>query len=752
MNQLNKNETNLNNNMNNKICYRDELVYLINNLNTIIKTYYNSIRQILLKSKDNNNKKNKDYLNIIEKELYIFISNAKDIFSKMKNVQKKIIIQQEINQNQLFNYSNNNFFYYSNAPTYENNQYLNKIPNDNNLYKKISYKSPKSNSNFNINYINYNNYLNRYNFKSKSPKSFQRQKIFNNNINIKEDSNDMNANFSSTFYNKKINIPLKEMKLKKDINKDELLKNILLLLKKLKEFKGKIFYETNDAQKYREVFYLILEKLNKLIRILSNEKKEKEEKCLTERFNVKPENYKKIFNINNKRKDINVLDDKRKYSNSAHRMNKTFNNLNTRNIIKEKNKIKTSNSVRIKLKDESKSIEEKSNILTIKDKIQKEKSKKEKEKENDNIIINQSKELSIRNILFNDCQKKMDQINNKNDKANENINENINEKKQKNKELINALQQTENIYINIICKENQFFIDNENKVNYKIIEKEKIIKDMENKIQLLKNNIKSLKEDLSNSNNQLSFFKIDNEKQNKQITNMTQEINLLKQLIENKNKEEALNINKKEKKDKAQKKNNEQNNINIQYEEIETDRDKISIKYELLKLDYDKQKVDLQEKEKLLNDYNLYTHANESKKVDEQICMLIKKHKNEIDELNEKYTRDIINLKVNLPNCFSEKTHEILVDKTFKKYDLHWYLLTVTSAKNKDYENTFWVTEDEIKGTLAHFNKFKNEEEIEKENTQDYFIAQQKLIKRIESNEEVISKLEVELQKYKDNE
>ena len=70
-----------------------------------------------------------------------------------------------------------------------------------------------------------------------------------------------------------------------------------------------------------------LEKLNKLIRILSNEKKEKEEKCLTERFNVKPENYKKIFNINNKRKGINVYDVQRKYSNSTNRINKTFNNL-----------------------------------------------------------------------------------------------------------------------------------------------------------------------------------------------------------------------------------------------------------------------------------------------------------------------------------------------------------------------------------------------------------------------------------------
>ena len=109
-------------------------------------------------------------------------------------------------------------------------------------------------------------------------------------------------------------------------------------------------------------------------------------------------------------------------------------------------------------------------------------------------------------------------------------------------------------------------------------------------------------------------------------------------------------------------------------------------------------------------------------------------------------------MKINLPNCFSPATHEILIDKKFKMYDLHWYLLTLISAKNKDYENTFWVSEDEIRDTLEQFNKFKSEEEIEKQSAQDYFNAQQKLIKRIEINEENITKLETELKKYKNNE
>ena len=150
-----------------------------------------------------------------------------------------------------------------------------------------------------------------------------------------------------------------------------------------------------------------------------------------------------------------------------------------------------------------------------------------------------------------------------------------------------------------------------------------------------------------------------------------------------------------------------------------------------------------------MSNYNLYTNTNESKNIDERISNLIKKHQDEIEELNNKYTKDIMNLKINLPNCFSQYTHEILIDKEYKKYNLHWYLLTIISAKNKDYENTFWVSENEIKDSLQFFNDFKNEEEIEKENMQDFFIAQKKLIQRIDNDELKIVNLEAELKKYK---
>ena len=130
---------------------------------------------------------------------------------------------------------------------------------------------------------------------------------------------------------------------------------------------------------------------------------------------------------------------------------------------------------------------------------------------------------------------------------------------------------------------------------------------------------------------------------------------------------------------------------------------------------------------------------------------MIKKHKSEIEELNNKYTKDIINLKINLPNCFSQNTHEILIDKKYKKYDLHWYLLTIISAKYKDYENTFWVSENEIKDSLRLFNEFKTEEDIEKENMESYYITQQKLLQKIENNEIKIVKLQTELEKYKKN-
>jgi hypothetical protein len=212
----------------------------------------------------------------------------------------------------------------------------------------------------------------------------------------------------------------------------------------------------------------------------------------------------------------------------------------------------------------------------------------------------------------------------------------------------------------------------------------------------------------------------------------------------------SLNKDSKEKNDSKIKDNkNNSNNSNNKNEEIIADLDKISIKYELLKIEYERQKTDLEEKEKLLSDYNL-TNLNDSKiSSEEKINQIIKKYENKIEEMNQKHIKDILDLKINLPNCFTPSTHEILVDKKFKEYELHWYLLTITTAKKKDYENTFWVTEDEIKDSLEEFKQFKTEEDIEKENINIYAIAQEKLIKRIETNEDTISNLKKQIMKLK---
>ena len=707
----------------NKIKIRDELVYLINTLNSVIKSYYCITKQIIFQSKENiKNQIDLICINNIENQLHLFIQNAKEIFSKMKQAKKQSLINQENKQNQLYNYCNNNFFYYSNAPFYENTQYFSEIPNHSS-YKKILYKSPKTNSCININDINCNNNcnLNKNNIKYKSPNNMQIiNKINNRNkegdcaeseMNTYDNIN-KNINKKINYSSNKIIIAPKKLNFQKIIDKDEILKNLLPLLKQLKTFKGKIFYETKDAQNFKKIFYLILQEINKLIEILSKEKN-KEYKCLSARNYHINENIRNIINKKEVKKPLHL--------NELTEINKIFRDINTRNLVNElKDQIKTSKSQHSNIKSRSQSMDEQSEIIVSKTNGNK------KIKNKINILTekaNKPNTISIRNILFKEHQT--------------NLNQNKIEEKNS-KTYIDKEQQYENIYPNIITKEKEFLIENTiNKTNPKIIEKEQIIKELESKLQTMKNHIISLRQDLSSSNNQLRFFKIDNDKQSRQINNMTKEIILLKKLIENNDKNNEIS---------------KKNNNFTEVEELETDRDKISIKYELLKLEYDKQKLDLEEKEKLLRNYNLYTNTNESKNIDERISNLIKKHQDEIEELNNKYTKDIMTLKINLPNCFSQNTHEILVDKKYKKYNLHWYLLTVISAKNKDYDNTFWVSENEIKDSLQFFNEFKNEEEIEKENMQDYFIAQQKLIQRIDNDELKIVNLEAELQKYKNKE
>ena len=187
-----------------------------------------------------------------------------------------------------------------------------------------------------------------------------------------------------------------------------------------------------------------------------------------------------------------------------------------------------------------------------------------------------------------------------------------------------------------------------------------------------------------------------------------------------------------------------------QRDQLQMEQDKIVLKYELLKNDYDKLNSTLQQKQKLLDNFSKLTTCETSSKtnIDEQILELISEHKKEIDDLTEKYNRNIINLKMILPINYSPETHCILIDKKYNKYNLRWFLLTITTATEKNYENTFWVPEDEIKTMLDQFNKFKTEKELEEEQFESIYITQQKWIKQIDQNEQLINKLKAQLQKY----
>ena len=172
----------------------------------------------------------------------------------------------------------------------------------------------------------------------------------------------------------------------------------------------------------------------------------------------------------------------------------------------------------------------------------------------------------------------------------------------------------------------------------------------------------------------------------------------------------------------------------------------------LLKNDYNKLNSTLQQKQKLLDNYSKISNETASKSnIDEQILELIAQHKKEIEALTQKYNRNIINLKMNLPSPFSPLTHGILIDKKYSKYDLKWYLLTILTEEQKNYENTFWVSEEDMKPILDQFGKFKTEKELEDEKFDNLYKMQEKWIKQIDENERKIEALQNKLDKYENN-
>ena len=342
-------------------------------------------------------------MNNIENKLSNFINKAKDLFGRMIIARKQSKFKEEMvkkNQGQLYNYCNNNFFYYSNGPTNlnTNSNYFTKILNHG-PHRKMNYKSP-ANKKINISNtkISFHNYTqNSYSKFSKDP-----SKIISSD------------NSASKEFNKKFIIP--KLNVEKKVDKDDLIKNILNLLKQLNQFHSNIFYETEEAHNYKNILNKILSELNKLINILSKEKVESNIKCLTERKQNNAKEPNNLLNNNKKYENIikNIENYKKKYTRLHKRFNKSCNNINSRNPFNQRKYF--SSIQNIKSRNES-----------LYEKKQRTKSENSNDKKEYTYIPIKQNIKNIREILFK-----------------EGIND-INNNKELNLKFIEKEQQTDNI-------------------------------------------------------------------------------------------------------------------------------------------------------------------------------------------------------------------------------------------------------------------------------------------------------------------
>ena len=827
-------------------------VNLVNNLNSQIRNFYYSTKHCLNQGKQDNNKNNLTSLQIydlINNCLEEFITKAKDIFKRMKYMQKINLIQQEINNNQNVDYihQKNNYdkkimnkkkifdeeinvpsLFNNTSGSFNINHYFRKInpEKNNNLIDKNKRNDIKSLSNSykDIKLLNKYNYT--FNNEEKNINHHSTNKIMYNNCNRKYSNLKRNSNIKSVINLRKkfifdrktenSSLALSNSHGLSNINsnfnsnnnsrnnlfqpKKEIFENlnvIISLLKELKSIKGNIFTKSIEAEKHKKVVKKIYDELLILIKNIYKENNinisnssEIFDKCDKLRnnnnFNL-TYNY-KIFNNNgnNNNKNINYkkeikhrdliiqqLKDElnaqshKKFSKKNLQINDNNNNsYQEENINKNKTK-KIINELQEKIdKNQKKNIiypNLDKNVEILKQRC----SELEKEKENILInneelknqinLLNQELDIAKKNICINPIFKNLisqnfsfnyssiDTISEQAKNIIEKLNEGVNTYKEENnklKEEIIKLNDDINKYKEEVDKLNE---DN-NKYKGEITELDKKYNEInvENKklkanMDEINNNIEKYKKIIS-----LQEEEIKNLKSNSQIQNQSDKEVLNKSLPL---KDSLINNNIVFTEENKYKKRN-----NSKINEYQMEQDKIYLKYELLKNDYDKLNTTLIQKQKLLDNYSKISSETASKtNIDEQILELMAEHKKEIENLTEKYNKNIMSLKMNLPSPYSPATHTILIDKRYGKYDLKWYLLTVLTENEKNYENTFWVSDMEMKPILEQFNKYKTEKELEDEKFDNLYKMQDKWIKQLDEKEKIIEEMRDKLDFYENS-
>ena len=829
---------------------QSKFVFLINHLSSDIKKFYSSIKQCLDDGKQNifqNKNLSLNTFELIDKYLIEFILKAKEIFKRMKYMQKINLIQQELNSNQnsnqnlninLFNQNNNNNYlnsYHDNKKLIDDDVYIPSLCNNtstsfhiNKFFKKIniekknklkekqdmikslnnsskdiklikkydstfSHDASRKKNNHSANKLIYNNYNHQYNnLKRNNKKSVinLRKKII---FDKKPESSSLGLSNSNGLNNfNSNNISMSDVYLsKKEIYNN--LNVIISLLKEMKLNKGNIFTKSMEAEKHKKILNQIYNELIKLIKNIfkdsninnnSLELFNKEEKSKNN-SNSNLIYYKTSNNINNnnnnennnnknmyykkeiKYRDLIIQQLKEELNTKSQKINSN----KEENINKNKSK-KIINELQEKIEQNQKKnynqINKDKNLELMKKCFQLQQEKdillsKNEELENKIILLNQELDIAKKNTIITPLYRNL---------ITQNFNFNypsLNDISEKAQKIIDEL----NTKINNYNEQNNKNTDEINKLNEEINKNKEEIIQLNNDINKYKeelaqlnlkyneniNETKTLKENIENLNNNIEKYKKLLSYQEEELKNMKNEAQL-----HSKNEQDLLN---KSLPIKDSLNNNSQNNNNniintdekknkkrniSKINEYQIEQDKIYLKYELLKNDYDKLNSTLMQKQKLLDNYSKISSETASKtNIDEQILELMAQHKKEIEALTEKYNKNILSLKMNMPSPFSPATHTILIDKRYAKYDLKWYLLTVLTEQEKNYENTFWVSDLEMRPILEQFNLFKTEKELEDEKFDNLYKMQDKWIKQLDEKEKIIENLKEKLDYYENN-
>ena len=380
------------------------------------------------------------------------------------------------------------------------------------------------------------------------------------------------------------------------------------------------------------------------------------------------------------------------------------------------------------------------------------------------VSVDESNEFqSTQNNLY---IKRINEFKNRNRQLIEKINLYINSLKLKTNEVQNLKQKNQELQnelyllkVNNEQNKNNNNINNNEELKKVLMQKNKIIKDVYQKMQAMKKEMET--KNLKNSN----LSKILTKKNLELVGHQ-------KELIEKDKKIEELNLALNEEKNNINKKNEELNKINKELKDDIDEKEKqietLSKKINDLEIDlkgvkhdakeyfffFIKNKEIIEQKDKEIKELNQQILKNNKKydlifnkeNKDKESEILLKRIE-ELTNENNKLTNHI-NTLTSKNSIISPNNYIIITTKHHKK--LLWYLLFKKSSSpkekkdSKDYNNYIWVKESDIKKEdLKNFNKF--EEEKNKINEYKEYIVE--LQKKLELKEEKINKLDYKNQK-----